>query len=120
MLNVRGRNERVIHKEVNGNPQHVVIPLVGIRQKTYSQTIKMLEVDMIAQKMMTTNETMQNHEMAVQEAMRLLSRRPIVQRWICEVCGMIHTEVVPAACDSCGATSFVPQTDIHLEMHSRC
>jgi rubrerythrin len=81
--------------------------------------ITMLEEDMIAQKMMTTNETIQNHEMAVQEAMRLLSRRPILQRWSCEVCGMIHTGAAPAACESCGSSALEPQTDIHLEMHSR-
>jgi rubrerythrin len=79
---------------------------------------KAVEETMIAQKMITS-DTPKNHEMAVQEAIRLLSRRPLPQRWTCEVCGMLHTEVSPAACDSCGASSFAPQTNTHLEMHSR-
>ncbi len=74
---------------------------------------------MIAQKMITTDETMHTHEMVVQEVMRLLSRKPITQRWACEVCGMIYTGAAPEACESCGARELAPQTDMHLEMHSR-
>jgi rubrerythrin len=74
---------------------------------------------MIAQKMMTTHETLQNHEMAVQEAMRLLSGKPVTQRWACEVCGMIQSGAAPEACESCGCRALAPQTEIHLEMHSR-
>ena len=73
---------------------------------------------MIAQR--TTAFVVQNDETAVQEAMRLLSQKTEVQRWVCEVCGMVHTGAAPGACDSCGvATALVQQADTRLEMNSR-
>lgn len=61
---------------------------------------------------------------AVQEAMEVLSqyqaKRTIVQRWVCERCGMIHTEAVPHGCESCGATtSLVQLQDLRREINSR-
>ncbi len=59
-------------------------------------------------------------EAAVQEAIRILAERPTVQRWVCEVCGMVHTGPAPQACNSCGvATALVQQADTHREMNSR-
>lgn len=59
----------------------------------------------------------------VEEAMRLLQggrpTRTAVQRWVCEVCGMIHTGSTIEACDSCGkTTALVRQPDFHIEMRS--
>jgi rubrerythrin len=59
----------------------------------------------------------------VEEAMRLLEQgrptRTAVHRWVCEVCGMIHTGSDIEACDSCGkATALVRQPDFHIEMRS--
>jgi rubrerythrin len=60
---------------------------------------------------------------AIQEAMRVLEqhhRKPTVQRWVCEVCGMIHTGSLPQACDSCGSdVSLVQLSDFRTEMNSR-
>ncbi len=65
-----------------------------------------------------------NHEAILQEAMFVLEqhhpRRTAVQRWVCEVCGMIHTGAAPQACDSCGNdVSLVQKADFHREMSSR-
>lgn len=73
---------------------------------------------MIAQKSMITIPSI--YEDAVKEAMMVISQRPAVQRWVCEVCGMVHTGSAPAACDSCGVTdALVRQADTHREIHSR-
>lgn len=63
-------------------------------------------------------------DVAVQEAMKVLSqyqeRRTIARRWVCEICGMIHTGAVPDACESCGtSTSLVQLEDWAREMNSR-
>ena len=43
-----------------------------------------------------------------------------IQHWACEVCGMIHSGSVPAACDSCGvADAFAPRLDMRSEIGSR-
>jgi rubrerythrin len=60
----------------------------------------------------------------IQEAIKVLSqyqaRKMIVQRWVCEVCGMIHTGAVPDACESCSAsTSLVQLEEWPREMNSR-
>jgi rubrerythrin len=60
---------------------------------------------------------------AVLEAMRVLeqhrSNKTNVQRWVCEVCGMIHTGSVPEACDSCGSNvSLVQLPDFRTEINS--
>ena len=74
---------------------------------------------MIAQKTGTT-AVVQNCHAAVQEAMRLLATRTTAQRWVCEVCGMVHTGAAPKECDSCGATTaLVQQAELHRELHSR-
>ena len=57
---------------------------------------------MIAQRTMTNNTMVHTTEAAVQEAMRLLSARPRVQCWACDVCGMLHRGTAPTHCDSCG------------------
>jgi len=74
---------------------------------------------MIAQKSITTYLS-PDHNAAVAEAMRLLSQQTTVQRWVCEVCGMVHTGSAPDACDSCGADNALrQQADTHREIHSR-
>jgi len=60
---------------------------------------------------------------AVQEAMRVLEQHRLnktnVQRWVCEVCGMIHTGSAPEACDSCGSNvSLVQLSDFRTEISS--
>ncbi len=60
---------------------------------------------------------------AVLEAMRVLeqhrSNKTNVQRWVCEVCGMIHTGSAPEACDSCGSNvSLVQLPDFRREINS--
>lgn len=61
---------------------------------------------------------------AVQEAMRVLeqhqAKKTAVRRWVCEVCGMIHTGSAPETCDSCGNdSSLVQLTDFRREIGSR-
>ncbi len=56
---------------------------------------------------------------AVQEAMNVLANTRIsVRRWVCEVCGMVHTGVAPHRCESCGVSALVQQPDLHREMSS--
>ena len=75
---------------------------------------------MIAQGTTTTTSVVQNSQLAVQEAMRLLATRTTPQRWVCEVCGMVHTGTAPTECDSCGTTTaLVQKAELHREMHSR-
>jgi rubrerythrin len=75
---------------------------------------------MIAQRTITTTSVVQNSQTAVQEAMRLLVTRTTAQRWVCEVCGMVHTGTTPHECDSCGTTTaLVQQAELHREMNSR-
>ena len=74
---------------------------------------------MIAQRTKITGNTIQNNEAAVSEAMRLLATQPSIQRWVCEVCGMVHTGAAPGACYSCGASSALAQRpDSCREMNS--
>ena len=74
---------------------------------------------MIAQRTIATS-VVQNGQTAVQEAMRLLAARTTAQRWVCEVCGMVHTGAAPIECDSCGATTALLQlAELHREMNSR-
>jgi rubrerythrin len=74
---------------------------------------------MIAQKTTTTRSVARSNDAAVQEAIALLTRTRVqVRRWVCEVCGMVHTGSAPDACDSCGASALVQQPDLHREMSS--
>jgi rubrerythrin len=78
---------------------------------------------MIAQKTKINNGVVTSDEATVQAAIKLLtrSRAVIVQRWVCEVCGMVHTGAPPTSCDSCGKEgSLVHQPDIRTELSSRC
>lgn len=73
---------------------------------------------MIAQKSHVT--TLAKYTDAVEEAMRLIAQQPAAQRWVCEVCGMVHTGSAPAACESCGVSdALVQQADLHREIHNR-
>lgn len=61
---------------------------------------------------------------ALQEAMQIAQRyeamNTAVQRWVCEVCGMVHTGSLPTSCDGCGvANAFVPQQEMHNEIGRR-
>ena len=76
-------------------------------------------LSMIAQKTTITGNIVQGNDAAVREAMRLLSSQPSTQRWVCEVCGMIHTVTAPDECDSCGAPALVQYHDFSREMNSR-
>ena len=75
-------------------------------------------LSMIAQKTTITGNIVQDNDAAVREAMRLLSSQPLTQRWVCEVCGMIHTVTAPDECDSCGAPALVQYHDFSREMNS--
>ena len=75
-------------------------------------------LSMIAQKTTITGNIVQDNDAAVREAMRLLSSQPLTQRWVCEVCGMIHTVTAPDECDSCGAAALVQYHDFSREMNS--
>lgn len=71
---------------------------------------------MIAQRTMITRDA----SPAVQEAERLLAERTPVYRWVCEVCGMIHSGTAPQACDSCGSSDALTQLrEQHMEMSGR-
>ncbi len=59
---------------------------------------------MIAPRTLSTHHMAQYTEAAVQEAVRLLSPKPLARCWVCEVCGMPHPGTAPEHCDSCGAT----------------
>ena len=76
---------------------------------------------MTAPRTTTPTIILQDKDAVVQEVMRLLSTKQTTpQRWVCEVCGMIHTGVLPDACDSCGlATDLVQHPVEHREMNSR-
>jgi rubrerythrin len=44
-----------------------------------------------------------SENLTIQEVVALLNSRKgqqvHVQRWVCEVCGMVHTTIAPAACE---------------------
>ena len=74
---------------------------------------------MIIQRAITTDTNTASHN-AVQEAMHILSERKLAYRWVCEVCGMVHTGSVPGACDSCGSSNSLVQDQVFpREMNSR-
>ena len=73
----------------------------------------------IAQTTKTNKAIVTSNDATVQEAVKISPKnRPIMlYRWECEVCGMVHTGPLPAACDSCGKEgSLVHQPDLHQEM----
>ncbi|HLH63540.1 MAG TPA: hypothetical protein VKV20_17800 [Ktedonobacteraceae bacterium] len=78
---------------------------------------------MIAQRAKTNNVVETGDDATVQAAVKLLTQKQKIAayRWVCEVCGMIHTGAVPTSCDSCGAeaSSIVHLTDFPHEMNSR-
>jgi rubrerythrin len=77
---------------------------------------------MIAQRTNTNNAVVTSNEVTVQTAAKLFpqNRAVMIYRWECEVCGMVHTGTMPAACDSCGKEgSLVHQPDLHLEMTTK-
>jgi len=70
-----------------------------------------------------TKTTVINNETVIEEATEILRQQQVtktlVQRWVCEVCGMIHTGAVPSKCDSCGVGhALVRQTDFKREILS--
>ena len=74
--------------------------------------------------MITPKTGIDSKDAAIQEAIKVLNqyrvRKTIVQRWVCEICGMIHTGAVPDACESCGtSTSLVHLEEWPYEMNSR-
>ena len=74
---------------------------------------------MIAQRTKTNNGVVSSYDATVQTSIKLFpqNRALMFYRWECEVCGMVHTGLMPAACDSCGKEgSLVHQPDLHLEM----
>ena len=79
---------------------------------------------MIAQRIKTNNVVVTSDDATVQAAVRILTQKQKIAayRWVCEVCGMIHTGAVPASCDSCGAdaSSIVNLAEFRMEMNSRC
>jgi rubrerythrin len=79
---------------------------------------------MIAQRTKTNNVVVTGDDATVQAAVKLLTQKQKIAtyRWVCEVCGMIHTGAVPTSCDSCGAnaSSIVHLADFRTEMNRRC
>lgn len=74
---------------------------------------------MVAQNTITSKTIVQNNSSVIDEAVMVASTRKRIepQRWVCEVCGMVHTGIRPTACDSCGAsTAIVQKPDQHIEM----
>jgi rubrerythrin len=74
---------------------------------------------MIAQRTKTNNAVVTSNDATVQTAVKLFSqnRAIILNRWECEVCGMVHTGPMPTSCESCGKEgSLVHQPDMHQEM----
>jgi rubrerythrin len=74
---------------------------------------------MVAQNTIASKTIVQNNGRVIDEAIMVVatSKEREPQRWVCEVCGMIHTEIQPLVCDSCGATSAIVQKpDQHIEM----
>jgi rubrerythrin len=76
---------------------------------------------MIAQNIIPNDVVMHSDDATVRAAVKLLTsnQATMVQRWVCETCGMIHTGTLPTSCDSCGAPSLVHQPDFRCEMNSR-
>ena len=78
---------------------------------------------MIAQRTKTNNVVVTSDDATVQAAVKLLAQKQKIStyRWVCEVCGMIHTGAVPASCDSCGAnaSAIVHLSDFRSQMNSR-
>ena len=75
---------------------------------------------MITQRTITSDTLSSSHSAAVQEAMHILSEKTLTYRWVCEVCGMLHSGSVPSACDCCGsADALVQDHDTPHEMNSR-
>jgi rubrerythrin len=71
---------------------------------------------MLAQGTKTNSAVVTSSDAAVQTVL-LQNRAVMIYRWECEVCGMVHTGPMPAACDSCGKEgSLVHQPDLHQEM----
>ncbi len=72
---------------------------------------------------MIAPRALKQEDAAVREAIRLLAQHKVsttTHRWMCEVCGMLHTGARPACCDSCGShTAIAPQRDLRFEMGSR-
>ena len=67
----------------------------------------------------TTSTSIHSPEAAVEEAMRLLATQTTERRWVCEVCGMVHTATPPTVCDGCGvSTALVQQAALHREINS--
>ncbi len=74
---------------------------------------------MIAQGTKTNNAVETSKDATVQTAVKPIPQNQAIMlyRWECEVCGMVHTGPLPAACDSCGKEgSLVHQPDLHQEM----
>jgi rubrerythrin len=77
---------------------------------------------MIAQRTLTNNRGVVSAEATVQAVVELLAehKQEMTRRWICEVCGMVHTGSLPTACDSCGAAdALIQQPDFRTQMNSR-
>jgi rubrerythrin len=75
---------------------------------------------MIIQRAITHTTITASRSAAVQEAMHILAETKPTHRWVCEVCGMLHTGSAPRACDCCGsADALVPDHDTPREINSR-
>ena len=58
-------------------------------------------LQMIAQRTKTNNGVVSSNDATVQTSIKLFpqNRALMFYRWECEVCGMVHTGPMPAACD---------------------
>ncbi len=78
---------------------------------------------MIAQRIVTTRALPQHNKTLQRDTLRPLTPEAavVVQRWVCEICGMVHTGNQPHACDGCGVThALVQQREIRQEISHRC
>ena len=78
---------------------------------------------MIAPGAKPTTGVVKDNEVVVQEAMKVINEHRLsttaVRRWVCEVCGMVHTGATPHVCESCGvSTALVQQADVCRELGS--
>ena len=76
---------------------------------------------MTAQRILTSKVTSEIYAV-MQDAFTTVGNNLPVRRlvWACENCGMVHSGIVPEACDSCGAYhTLALQQDAHAEINSR-
>lgn len=81
---------------------------------------KIKDKQIMIQSIPTNNATSTTGNTIVQEAIRFLASQSLPQRWVCELCGMVHSGEQPQTCSSCfSPLALVQQPEIHRELHNR-